>query len=128
MATEQEVQAEDAANKQRGELTITLGPKKFVLEPKFENIQAIESLLGRSFLKISSEFSAKSPVFTMSEIANIIYVAQVEPKVSFKKIGDLLAKYGILGVLVPLANFTNCAVNGSDLKNEETEDKAQEKK
>lgn len=117
---------EPIANKQRGEIIVTLGDQKIVLVPSFDNIQSVESLIGRSFLKVASEFVGKRPSFSANEVANIIYVCQkTDPKLSFNKIGKLLEKYGVMKALIPIAEFMDIALNGSELKNDESEEKTE---
>lgn len=85
-----------SANTVRGEVKGKIGDREFVLVPSFENIQNVENTLGRSLVKLVHEFRAEKPQFSFTEVASLIFIAQREPKMTFKKIGDLLTQKGAM--------------------------------
>lgn len=109
-------------NTQRNEIRGKIGNREFVLVPSFENIQAVESQLQRTFLKISTEFMAEKPGFSFSEIVSVIFIAQKDPKLSYNKIGELVTKHGISGPLKMVGEFIKTALQGTEAEEVKEDD------
>jgi hypothetical protein len=105
-----------SVNKWKNQIKGKLGDREFILSATFEHIQNMESNLGRSFLRISQEFSGpNSRLFSFGEVASLIFIAQEsEPKLTYNKIGDLLTKHGIKPALDMLGEFMKMALQGSE--------------
>ena len=100
-------------NSQRGEIEVEIGEKKFVLEPSMQNIEALESGLGKSFMKILGEIQQGKLDLTSSQAATFVYIAQKDPKMSFNKIRILIHEHGALKILPVVSRFVNTALTGS---------------
>ena len=112
-------------NQQRNEIRGKIGPREFVLEPSFKNVQAGESILGRSFIQIGMELREKRVSLTVTELANLVFVSQKDPasgespKLSVNQIGNLLVKHGSFGALEMVSRYMAVALSGSeDLEDE----------
>jgi hypothetical protein len=101
------------ANKQRGELTVTLGEREFVMRPTFEAIANIEDKLGMSVPQLISRLSASDMKLTF--IATIIWEGilaanggkppklnedvDTSPRMRYKDVGEMIFSEGLLAVM-----------------------------
>lgn len=104
------------ANQQRGEIKISLGTTDFILNPSMENIEAVESNFGKSFMKMMGEVRSGTLDLTSIQAATFVFITQKdEPKWSFQKIRALVHKHGVLNILPAITVFLNTALSGSDV-------------
>lgn len=116
------------ANRQRGEVEITLDDKSYTLAPTFGAIAEIEDSLGRPFLELAGEIigvarDAKNQAegkptvkgISLTNCATIIAACARAGghKVTREQIGDALVAEGMLAALGPLVELVSVPLAGS---------------
>ena len=93
-------------NEHRGELTVTVGGRDFLLRPEFESIARLESHLNLGLPHIVMRM-ARDPRYT--DFAAVIFCSMVTPEgekaPSFKEVGKLVMKTKIMSITKPLCDF-----------------------
>lgn len=84
------------ANGVRGEETVTIGGKKFTLEPSFERLAQIEAVLGRSLMTVVQD---PRPGFSLTELAGIVQALAKDCKLKPNQLGALILKEGPINLL-----------------------------
>jgi hypothetical protein len=96
------------ANALRGQVSITLGEKEFVLKPEFEVLANLENEMNKSIYAIIQDL-ANVRTSKVSDIAKIIYIASGKT-VKPNEIGKLIIAGGAHEVLAPVMKFLTEAV------------------
>ena len=97
---------------QRGDVSIKIGDTGFVLEPTAKNIDAVESTLGKSFVRLAGEIGQNQLSLTSAEFSSFVFITQKDPKISFAKIRQLIHVHGSVAILPAVAMFVNSALAG----------------
>lgn len=104
------------ANKYRGEVTLKLQDKEYILAPTYTAIAEIEDQLDLSITKLISQLATNPKIKT---VATIIYAgiqAYNETEVTVPQIGQMLVAEGYLDVLNrsgdPIINFLMICLTG----------------
>lgn len=90
--------------KHRGELSLTLGETKFVLEPSFARIDKLESELGKPLIQLAAEM-AMFQRLSFRDVASIIHIMAKGSKLSRNEVGDLLVRHSLQAALPGLKSF-----------------------
>lgn len=100
-------------NKYRGEVSIKLGEREYVLRPTFEALVEIEERLGSGLVLIARRFANRE--FGIRDVACIIAagIKGAGGKVP-ENIGELIAKAGILPYAETIVLFLTGALSGED--------------
>lgn len=104
---------------QRGDIEIKIGPETFILEPTFKNIDQVESLLGKSFVKLGMEARSGGLDLTTAQLAAFVAVTQKPPGMRQDKIRLLIHEHGTVGVFPGITRFINTALEGATEKGDE---------
>lgn len=111
--------APSGANANRGEHSLTLGRKTYVLRPSYAAIVTIEDQLGRSAVELLRACNGMALAYEdMGVIAAELIRAGADPKdehtrnVSAERIGELIFEEGTAGVYVALTVALASAVSG----------------
>lgn len=98
------------SNKKRGEISIKLHNKEFILRPSFQALSSIESSLGKSLVTIISNLGTES--LTISEMATIIYhsIKEETALANSDEIGNLIVTTGTIKILPKLVEFLEYAI------------------
>lgn len=103
------------ANRERGEVSVTLDGKDFVLRPSFTAAVEIEQMLGVGSVEVARRIEEWR--FGLREAAAIITAglkAAGEPA-SYNKVGEMVHKTGTIGLMPILHEYmTNLLTGGSE--------------
>ena len=102
-------------NKARGEITLTLGGRDWVLRPTFQALCEIESELGDGLIALVRRLAQGS--VGVRDVAVIVHagIKAVEKKPpSYDKVGQMVIEAGIVGLLGPLGEFLGAAFSDSE--------------
>ncbi len=102
-------------NKARGEVTLSLGGRDWVLRPTFQALCEIESELGEGLIALVRRLAAGS--VGVRDVAVIVHagIKAVEKKPpSYDKVGQMVIEAGIVGLLGPLGEFLGAAFSDRD--------------
>ena len=111
------------ANALRGQVTIKLGDKEFLLKPEFEVLANLENALGRSIYGIITDLS-NFKTSKLGDIALVIFIASGK-KEKYNDIGKLIMSVGIHSVVAEVLKFLTDAV-ATDEQLEEAQKKIEE--
>lgn len=99
------------ANIQRGEVSVTLGGRDYVLRPTFAALAEIESLAGRGLVALAQRFLDRQ--FGLNDVLAVlgpaIKAGGAKPP---EKLGDAVAAAGVLNLAGPIARFLALALSG----------------
>lgn len=98
-------------NPQRGDVTITLGGRDYVLRPTFDALVGLEGKLETGLVPLARQFLEGR--FGLREV-NAILVAGIEGAGQRPPddLGELIVKDGIAGFTEPLVQFLSGALRG----------------
>lgn len=100
------------ANKQRGEATISLGGKTYVMAATYKAICAIEASTGHGLIALTARVGQAN--VRTSELAAIIYHA-IDAEaygLSADEIGGLILSDGLADVMAAIVDFLGVALSG----------------
>jgi hypothetical protein len=96
-------------NPVRGEVTLTLCGKDYILRPTFEALIALERKLGVGLATVIGRFEEKPhPEIRLEDLAVIAWAGILgagEHKLSYNEVGTLVMRTGIQHVTKPLIQF-----------------------
>jgi len=101
-------------NKARGEITLSLGGRDWVLRPTFQALCEIESELGEGLIALVRRLAQGS--VGVRDVAVIVQagIKAVEKKPpSYDKVGEMVIDAGIVGLLGSLGEFLGAAFSDS---------------
>jgi hypothetical protein len=87
------------ANRERGEISVTLGGKSYPLRPTFEAQCEAEDICGRGIVEMANRFQESK--YGIREVAALIFTsmrAAGETGATFEAVGRLVAAEGIAAV------------------------------
>jgi hypothetical protein len=100
------------ANKNRGEVSVKLAGKTYILRPSFQAICSIESEVGKSILDILINLPKEK--ITLSEMESIIKHGITaygkNAQIDQSDIGELIYGEGIINILPSLIEFLELAI------------------
>ena len=102
-------------NKARGEVTLSLGGRDWVLRPTFQALCEIESELGEGLIALVRRLAQGS--VGVRDVAVIVHagIKAVEKKPpSYDTVGQMVIEAGIVGLLGPLGEFLGAAFSDSE--------------
>ena len=100
------------ANKQRGEMALNLGPKKYVLRPSFQLLCEIEEALGVGLITFARRLMAGE--FGVREIATVFAVAvRDQDGPDTEETGKLIVQDGVAQYVGTLTEFLTTALSGN---------------
>jgi len=111
------------ANALRGQITITLGEKEFLLKPEFEVLANLENALNKSIYGIITDLT-NFKTSKVSDVAMVIFIASGK-KVKLNEIGTLLVATGAQQVLAQVLKFLTESV-ATDEQLKEAQDKIEQ--
>lgn len=107
-------------NAERGELLLKVSDQEYILEPSFERVVKLETVLGRPMLQVTVEL-VQTQKLSVSDIANIILCMARSPKdLTFNGVGQYVMKEGITKCMAKLGPFFKSVLAG--MTNEKNED------
>ncbi len=102
-------------NKARGEITLSLGGRDWVLRPTFQALCEIESALGEGLIALVRRLAQGS--VGVRDVAVIVHAgikaADKKPP-SYDTVGEMVIEAGIVGLLGPLGEFLGAAFSDPD--------------
>ena len=108
------------ANKQRGEMALKLGPKKYVLRPSFQLLCEIEEALDVGLITFARRLMAGE--FGVREIATVFAVAvRDQDGPDTEETGKLIIQDGVAGYVGTLTDFLTTALSGNQREEPEGE-------
>jgi Phage tail tube protein, GTA-gp10 len=105
------------ANIQRGEVTVTLGGRDYVLRPTFAALAEIESLAGRGLVPLAQRFLDRQ--FGLADVLAVLGPAiKAGGSKPPENLGDAVVAAGVLNLAGPIARFLAHALSGDAIAGE----------
>lgn len=101
----------------RGETKIDLGPHKdYVLRPGFDELCAIEQMLGEGIIPFARRFENTN--IGIRELAVVIYCCggsvKENPRLSLADVGRIVQQAGMIGVMSPVMQVLSTALKADE--------------
>lgn len=100
------------ANKNRGEILIKLGSKKYVMRPSFQALCSIESEINKSIIDILINLShSKLKILEIESIVRHgILSYDKNQSIDQENIGNLIYQEGLMNILPKIIEFLELAI------------------
>ena len=106
------------ANKERGEVAVSIGGKDYILRPSFSALVEIERRTGQTILEIATNLSAAR--IGVADLVAVLFSAIKAGQTDWPEydvLGEMVVKAGVAELIGPVGGFIVSALNGGQETN-----------